>query len=111
MIFITGPLFSGKRHYVMELLGWSEEQLAARGVWDVQELAANQGDLEELAQRLACHEVVIASEVGGGVVPMDPEERRNREAAGRLAVLLARRADAVVRVFCGIPTVLKGRLP
>ena len=41
---------------------------------------------------------------------MDPE-RAAREAAGRLACLLAQRADAVVRVFCGIPVVLKGKLP
>ena len=64
-----------------------------------------------LAEELARYEVVIATEVGGGVVPVDREERAAREAAGRLACLLARRADAVVRVFCGIPVVLKGKLP
>ena len=37
--------------------------------------------------------------------------RADREAAGRLSCLLAARADAVVRVFCGIPTVIKGELP
>ncbi len=30
------------------------------------------------------------------------------EATGRLACLLAARADCVVQMFCGIPTVLKG---
>jgi len=54
---------------------------------------------------------VLATEVGGGVVPMDPAERAGREAAGRLACLLAARADCVVQIFCGIPTVLKGELP
>ena len=34
-----------------------------------------------------------------------------RDAAGRLACLLAARADCVVQMFCGIPTVLKGELP
>ena len=38
-------------------------------------------------------------------------ERAAREAAGRLACLLAARADCVVQMFCGIPTVLKGELP
>ena len=51
------------------------------------------------------------TEVGGGVVPMDPAERAGRETAGRLACLLAARADCVVQMFCGIPTVLKGELP
>ena len=53
----------------------------------------------------------MATEVGGGVVPMDPAERAGREAAGRLACLLAARAGCVVQMFCGIPTVLKGELP
>ena len=98
MIFITGPLYSGKREYARLLLGCTREELAQRAVWDVQ----------ELAQQLARNEVVIATEVGGGVVPVDKNERAAREAAGRLGCLLAQRADAVVRVFCGIPVYLKG---
>ena len=111
MIFITGPLYSGKREYARLLLGCTREELAQRAVWDVQELAAGCGDLAALAQQLARNEVVIATEVGGGVVPMDAAERAAREAAGRLACLLAARADCVVQMFCGLPTVLKGELP
>ena len=57
------------------------------------------------------NDLVLATEVGGGVVPMDAAERAAREAAGRLACLLAARADCVVQMFCGLPTVLKGELP
>ena len=97
MIFITGPLYSGKRTFAAALPG---SRLA-----DVQDLAA-------LADRL-CREydILIATEVGGGVVPMEPEQRAAREAAGRLACLLAARADCVVQMFCGIPTILKGEMP
>ena len=52
--------------------------------------------------------VVIACELGSGVVPIEPELRAWREAAGRLSCLLARRADVVVRICCGLPQVLKG---
>ena len=110
MIFVTGPLFSGKRQAVMELLGWGEEELKVRAIWDVQELVKESTDLDALVEKLSACEVVIATEVGGGVVPVDRQERDDREAAGRLAVQLARRADTVIRVFCGIPTVLKGAL-
>ena len=49
---------------------------------------------------------------GGLARLMDsPEERAAREAAGRLSCLLAERAETVVRVFCGLPAVLKGSLP
>lgn len=111
MIFITGPLFSGKRKTAMALLGCGEEELARRAVWDVQDLAAERDDLEALADELAQKDAVISTETGGGVVPADPAARAAREAAGRLNCLLAQRAETAVRVFCGIPTVLKGTIP
>ena len=107
MILITGPMWSGKRETAVKLLGLD----AARCVFDAQELAFCCGDLPELADRLAQYDAVTIAEVGGGIVPLDPEERVRRERAGRLACLLAERAEAVVRVFCGIPKVIKGELP
>ena len=109
MIFVTGPLFAGKQEFICRTLGWSEEDFAANAVRDVQEIAAS-GDLSELADGLSRYAVVIATEVGGGVVPMDPVERENREKAGRLSCLLAQRADTVIRVQCGLPQILKGKL-
>ena len=111
MIFVTGPLFAGKKAYISQALGLSAEDLAERAVWDVQDLAAEADNLEELARTLARREIVIATEVGGGVVPVQAEQRRAREAAGRLACLLAARADTVVRVCCGLPQLLKGEWP
>lgn len=103
MIFITGPLYSGKRTFAQTLPG--------KRLSDVQVLAADAADLPALADKLAReYDILIATEVGGGVVPMDPEQRADREAAGRLACLLAARAECVVQMFCGIPTVLKGEL-
>ena len=104
MIFITGPLYSGKRTFAQTLPGHC--------IADVQELAAGANDLDQLADELsASYDIILATEVGGGVVPMDAGQRAAREAAGRLACLLAARADCVVQMFCGIPTVLKGELP
>ena len=109
MIFVTGPLFAGKREFIRGALRMTEAEFAEKAIWDVQELAA--GDLNALADRLSRHEIVIATEIGSGVVPVDARERAHREAAGRLACLLAARADVVVRVCCGLPQVLKGELP
>ena len=106
MMFITGPLYSGKRTVARKFRG--------SVIADVQDAAAEvqtPEQLEALARELAEYDIVIATEVGGGVVPMDAGERAGREAAGRLACLLAARADCVVQMFCGIPTVLKGELP
>lgn len=111
MIFITGPLFSGKREYIKKTLNLTDSELAQRAVWDVQDLAVNTGDLAELAESLSQYDIVIATEVGGGVVPVDAGERAFREAAGRLSCLLAERADTVIRVYCGLPQLLKGEWP
>ena len=106
MIFITGPLFSGKMDYARKICDEN------RIIRDVQELAAECDNMSKLADKLMSeYKVIIATEIGGGVVPIDPKERDAREKAGRLSCLLAERADAVVRVFCGIPMVIKGELP
>ena len=103
MLFITGPLYSGKRTFAA--------QLGGRQIYEVQDRAAEMAGLQALADELAAYDVVTATEVGGGIVPIDPAERARREAAGRLACLLAARADCVVQMFCGLPTILKGELP
>ena len=104
MIFITGPLYSGKRTFARRLGG--------RQMADAQDLAAGAENLERLADELAAqYDVVMATEIGGGIVPLEAEQRQAREAAGRLACLLAARADTVIEMFCGIATVLKGEMP
>ena len=110
MIFITGPLYAGKEQYIRQALHWEDKDFAGAAVRDVQKLVPCD-DLERLADELARREVVIATEVGCGVVPIDPAERRKREDAGRLSCLLADRAETVIRVCCGIPQLLKGEWP
>lgn len=78
----------------------------------MQQLAAGCKDnteLEKLADKLSAYDIVLSTEVGGGVVPIDPAERAARKRW--LACLPAARAACVVQMFCGIPTVLKGELP
>ncbi len=65
MIFITGPLYSGKRTFARRLGG--------RQMTDAQELAAGAENLERLADVLAAqYDVVMATEIGGGIVPLRP---------------------------------------
>lgn len=44
----------------------------------------------------------ISDEIGNGIVPVDAFEREYRERTGRIQVMLAERAEEVVRVICGI---------
>ena len=42
------------------------------------------------------------------MVPPDPFERAWREAAGRTCCMLAEKSGTVLRVYAGIPAVIKG---
>ena len=52
--------------------------------------------------------IIICDDISQGVVPLDTTEREWREMTGRCMVYLGQKADRVVRVFCGIPEIVKG---
>lgn len=104
MILVVGGAASGKRTFA-ESLGAPQGRLA----FDVHERVREGADVDALIEDLAGMEVITCAEVGSGVVPIDADECAWREQVGRLSAELARRADTVVRMVCGIPTVLKGR--
>lgn len=51
--------------------------------------------------------ILICDEVGGGIVPVDKEERDYRECVGRVLCELAKEAESVERVYCGIGQTIK----
>ena len=62
------------------------------------------------AQRIAAAHpdaVIVANEVGAGVVPIEAQERAFREAVGRALCVLAQEAQQVTRVVCGIGVRIK----
>ena len=55
--------------------------------------------------------VLVANEVGLGIVPDNALARRFRDLAGRLNQQIATQADTVVFTAAGLPLLLKGQLP
>lgn len=114
MILVVGGKASGKREYVLSL-GYREDQLAD-GVLDEKPVLLDLQDMvladpenaPSLLPELLKKEVVVCDEVGSGVIPMGKDRRLGREATGRLCCRLAERAEQVVRMVSGIPTVIKG---
>ena len=51
--------------------------------------------------------VIVANEVGAGVVPVHAQERAFREAVGRALCVVAQEAMMVTRVVCGIGVRIK----
>ena len=114
MILLIGGRASGKRDYITAL-GYREEDIAdavldSRPVlYNLQELIRqNPAQAESLLPALLKKEVVACDEVGLGVIPLQKEDRLYREAVGRLCILLAKEAEQVIRLVCGIPQVIKG---
>ncbi|MBQ8815324.1 MAG: bifunctional adenosylcobinamide kinase/adenosylcobinamide-phosphate guanylyltransferase [Lachnospiraceae bacterium] len=52
--------------------------------------------------------ILVTDEIGYGIVPMDPFEREYREVTGRICCVLAQKAETVIRVCCGLGSVIKG---
>jgi adenosyl cobinamide kinase/adenosyl cobinamide phosphate guanylyltransferase len=115
VILVVGSRASGKRAYVQEALGFSMEQMADATlnerpvVYNLQEMIRGRElTADALIPELLRKRVVICDEVGSGVIPLARGEREWREAVGRVCVLLAKDAEQVVRLVCGIPNVIKG---
>ncbi len=64
---------------------------------------------DEIMSFLDRHEdcIIICDEIGNGIVPTDLFEREYRERVGRILVQLAKRAEEVERIICGIGQKIK----
>ena len=117
MELVIGGAFQGKltwalRHYGLTMADVCD--LAAGDIvpgkkcyWHLEALSRRCGDAARYLPLFADAAVVITREVGGGIVPMDGEERAWREAHGTLVQQLAREAKHVTRVLCGLTEELK----
>ena len=104
-VYVTGSMASGKREYVLNTLGIS----ASEAAFEVQELLRKEPDMDvaALVEELSRFQAITQTEVGAGVIPLSASDREWRERAGRLACLLASRADIAVRMVCGVPIIVK----
>lgn len=127
MILIIGGAFQGKKSYAEETFslketdfidgrtcGW-EDIYQAKAVSHFHEYIrrclANGRKTSQLAEELFARNpevIIIANELGSGVVPVDAFDREYREAAGRICCELAKEASQVHRVVCGLGMALKG---
>ena len=124
MIFLFGGAYQGMEEYARAELGVEEfERLTEQS----REIRFDRGAVVGLeAFALGCvirgesaidyferhasqwrNAVLIGTDFSCGLVPMDAQQRLWREENGRLNNFLAERAQRVVRLFCGLPQVLK----
>ena len=52
--------------------------------------------------------VIISTEIGCGIVPIEKSERIWRESVGKVCCFIAAKSQKVIRISCGIASVIKG---
>ena len=124
MILIIGGAFQGKKDYALKNFDISENEIYKSG--SINDISSHklvtdyhiiikkmmQQNIDPVAfTKTLCLEckdtVIIMDEIGCGIIPMDRCEREWRETVGRCGCILARNAEKVIRMICGIPVILK----
>ena len=121
MKLVIGGAFQGKLDFAKKMTGketgWADGAAVLKD--DFQDLVrrwllleeetgtAPEAELEELLQKNP-EICIVTNELGYGVVPIEPFDRKWREKTGRICTELAAKADSVTRVVCGIGILLKG---
>lgn len=80
--------------------------LSAQGLTKEEMLEEIEVSIEDLSDKTP-DMIFIMDEVGGGIVPIDKAERDYREAVGVVGCRLAKKAECVYQVVCGIGRVIK----
>lgn len=129
MHIYLGGAHNGKRAFVRNLLlnedvEWFEDEIPDKEVrssnkrivsagienWLAKSELSEEQAIEIVMDRLNNKEtIVILTDIGRGIVPMDTAERRLRDVCGRLNQKLVAQAEEVTRIWYGIPQLLKKR--
>lgn len=131
MDFIIGGAYQGKKEYVVTHYKIKESEIfkgetdsfpqEKNGYWSHKKAIADfhmlvlrwikLGVSAEAMTEMILEEnpniIIISNEIGCGIVPITPSEREWREKTGRLCCNLAKMANQVVRVQCGIAKIIK----
>jgi len=129
LIVVIGGAFQGKLDYVKNEYGVVENDIFYCGenqpldfskeviygfhlyIYDlIRQQSDNQGqaavNYEQMAGKLM-DKIIICDDISSGIVPIDPIYRKWREETGKSMKVLCSAAQKVIRVFCGMGTVVK----
>ncbi len=126
MKLITGGAFQGKKEYAKFRFGLKDEDMTDGALASFEEIfqcrcmyhfhewvkkgLKENWDFQGLEDRLLASNpriLLITNELGCGVVPIDAFDRNYRETTGRICTRIAAKSNQVIRVVCGIGTVIK----
>ena len=126
MILVIGGTHAGKTEFVKSYFKLSDTEILEASETEnfqnakclrnyhilIKKLCEENADPLAFTERLMQENsdcIIITNEIGCGIVPIDKSERFWREACGKSSCLLAKYAEKVIRIICGIPAVIKGK--
>ena len=128
MKLIIGGAYQGKLDYACKTFHIKKEDFCDGGSCGREEVFAGRGiyhfheyirrclekgwDTDKLAERMKQENpemIVVSTELGCGVVPVEAFDREYRERVGRICTQLADDSEEVHRVVCGLGMVLKSQ--
>lgn len=125
MILVFGGAYNGKKDFIKEKFNINEEDIfyCSDGEIDFSKKVIcglhkftynntlkNKSSLEYIKENINLFKdkIIISDEISSGIVPLKKEDRMWREETGRCLQFLSKESSSVYRVFCGIPTIIKG---
>lgn len=125
MILIFGGAYNGKLDFVKEQFNVSEDDISycdrneidfsKKVICGLHKFTYNNilKDINSLQYikeniNLFKDKIIISDEISSGIVPLKKEDRMWREETGRCLQYLSKESSCVYRIFCGIPTIIKG---
>lgn len=130
MHIIIGGAYNGKREYVNAMLVGREAEwfegaipsdrqhsdpsqiivIAGIEKWLAQTELSESDAINHVLAAIAGRDVIVVlTDIGRGIVPIDAQHRKLRDACGRLYQRLMVEADEVTRIWYGIAQILKKR--
>lgn len=128
MKLIIGGSFQGKSAYAIEQFRptpvvangstCTQNEILRCDIWDhlhlyIRHLLTQHISAKEIERQIhnLCQNnpsmCIVCNELGNGVVPMEAFDRLYRETVGRVCCNIAKEAEEVIRIVCGIPVMLK----
>lgn len=129
MRLITGGAYQGKLEYALTISGVQKTEIVDGAVCSEEEMwikplinhfhlwikrmlleGKNAEEMDQILQQIWTKNpdvIILVDELGCGIVPMEAFDRNYRETTGRLCTRIAKEAEEVHRVICGIGMVIK----
>lgn len=125
MILIFGGVYQGKLDFALKQFNLTENDVyrctensgfpdSKKIIYEIDKwilsLIKNNINIEKTVQEFINKNrdaIIISNDISCGIVPVDPVQRKWREAVGRTLAVLSGISDEVFRLFCGIPAKIK----